>query len=1080
MRKIISLFVTNSVFANALLFLIMASGIFSVVTMRREILPNFAVDTIQVSVPYPSAGPEEVEEGICLKIEDAIEGLDGIKEYNTIASEGMGSATIEVKEGEDVQTVKDRVADRINAINTFPEEAEKPTVSEVLVERTTLLISIASDEMTERQLKELAEEIKDELVALPEISQANVGGTRPYEISIEVSEEQLRKYGITFADIDRAVASASMNLPGGDLRGEKERVKVRTLGRRYTGKEYADIVVLAQPDGTVIRLGQIADIKDAFTEDEVVTRFNGRRAVSVFVVNGEDEDAILIAEAAQKYVAQKQKELPPSVTMTIWGDSSNFIRDRIDLLVRNGRIGLVLVFILLWLFLDLRLAFWVSMGIPISFAGGIAVMYGLDVTINMISLFALIMVLGIVVDDAIVVGEAIYVQRRNGVGPLRSAVDGTVEVFWPVVAAVITTIVAFIPLLFIKGVMGNFIGVIPTVVIATLSVSLVEALIILPAHLNHLPDMSRGAEKTLHGVRAIPVRIRKFFSDGIEWVILHVYRPSMKHVLSWRYLSLAGAIATLFLTVGLVRGGFIKFIFFPQIDSDFITANVEFPEGTPLDVTGDAVLRLEEALKRVDERFDTETGDSLILAMESSIGSSRGFEFENIRTDGSHKGEIRVELLGSEQRGIFFQDITRAWEEEVGPITGATSLTIKGMNGGPGGKPIEIWLLGDDMETLQAASEALKNKLEQIAGVYQIEDDFRPGKRELRARLKPEAHTLGLTTASLASQLRSGYYGAESVRVQRGRDEVKVYVRYPGDERRNLGDVDQIRIRTPSGDEVPIASVADLSVEPGYTTIRRKDGERRITVSTEVDTAQVTPGDVLDRVRREYLSQLPKNFPGVSASLEGQRREQAESFGSLKLGGPLTILAIYLILATIFRSYLQPLIILFTIPFGIIGAVFGHMALGYDLTIMSVFGMVALAGVVVNDAIILIEAINHRLSEGVPFFTALLDGGCRRFRPIILTSTTTVGGLMPLLLERSMQAQFLIPMGLTIAAGVMFATFLTLGVIPCLLFILNDMRRFWVYLNTGRWPECEDVEPAAGRKAIEEELHEGEITAHTV
>ena len=894
-----------------------------------------------------------------------------------------------------------------------------------------------------------------------------------------MSEEQLRKYGITFDEISRAVASASLNLPGGDLRGATERVKVRTLGRRYTGKEYADVVVLAKPDGTVIRLGQIAGIKDGFVEDRIITRFGGKRAVSVVVVNSDDEDAIQIAEAARSYIERKQLELPPSVSMAVWGDSSRLIVDRIDLLVRNGRIGLLLVFLLLWLFLDLRLAFWVSMGIPISFAGGLAVMYGLDVTINMISLFALIMVLGIVVDDAIVVGEAIYVQRRNGVGPLRSAVDGTVEVFWPIVAAVITTIIAFIPLLFIKGVMGNFIGVIPTVVIATLSVSLLEALIILPAHLNHLPEMSRE-EKVPRGLRGLPVRIRKFFSDGIEWVILRLYRPSMKHVLSWRYLTLAIALGVFMLSIGVVRGGFIKFVFFPEVDSDYITGTVEFPDGTPLEVTEQAVARLEQALDRVAAKVPIESGESLVVAKEATVGSSRGFEFDAARKVSSNIGEIRVELLGSEGRGIHFRDVTRMWQEETGPISGALSVAFDGMNGGPGGKPIEVWLLGEDLDTLRDASEALQSKLAQIAGVYQIEDDFRTGKRELRARLKPEARTMGMTTASLASQLRQGYYGAESVRIQRGRDEVKVYVRYPDEERRSIAGVYQIRIRTPAGAEVPIEAVADLSVEPGYTTIKRKDGRRRITVTAELDTAQTAPGDVIERVRREFISQLPEKFPGLSATLEGQRREQTESFSSLRLGGPLTILAIYLVLATIFRSYMQPLIILFTIPFGIIGAIIGHMLLGYNLTIMSVFGMVALAGVVVNDAIILIEAVNHRLSDGVPFFTALLDGGCRRFRPIILTSTTTVGGLMPLLLEKSMQAQFLIPMGLTIAAGVGFATFLTLGVIPCLLFILNDARRFWVYLHSGHWPSYEEVEPAATRKEQEEELHEGEIVTHTV
>jgi len=1074
MRNALASLVRNTVFANLLLLLIFAAGFSGTVMMIREVLPSFAVESIQVRVPYPGAGPEEVEEGIALKIEDAIEGVQGIKKYVTTSAEGIGTAVIDVKTGEDVQVVKDRISDRINAITTFPDDAERPSVSELIIERGTLAVSLAGN-IPRKQLKELAEDVKDDLVQLPNVSSVNMIGVQDYEISIEISEKALRRYGLTFDEVSRIVRNTSLNLPGGQLRSDAEEIKIRTMGRNYTGKEFGEIVLLAREDGTLLRLRDIASIRDDFVEDKVLTRFEGKPAATLMVNNSEDEDALKIAGEVQNYVTEKNAEferLGVNATLDIktWLNASRFITERISMLLKNGAIGLSLVFLLLWVFLDFRLAVWVSLGIPISLSGALFLMYLVGETINMISLFAMIMVLGIIVDDAIVVGEAIYVHRKRGKGAIRAAVDGTMEVGMPIVAAVLTSCIAFLPLFFIEGIMGKFVKVIPTVVVCALLISLVEALIILPAHLNHLPDMNRP-HKTRNPVKRLLERIRKRFNHGLEVFIEHYYRGFLRSALSWRYVSLAAAFAVLLITMGFVQGGMIKFVFFPQIDTSFVFAKVEFPEGTPTNVTHDAIIRLEDALGEVAEETPTLTGEPLIVASQSSVGMQLT---EMPPTSGSHRGELIVELLDSEKRGVHYREIIRRWREKAGPIPGVVSLAFEADSGGPPGAPIEIWLLGDDMAELRDAADGLKGQLGQYAGVFQIEDDFRPGKRELHARLKPEARALGLTTGDLARQLRQGFYGDEAMRIQRGRDELKVWIRYPQEERRTLANVDSIRIRTPLGEEVPLESVAETTIEDGYTTITRKDGQRRISVTADVFTEITNANEVLEKVERDFIPIMEQDHPGVTASLEGEKREMQDSTRSLLVGFPLAILGIYLLIATLFRSYIQPMVILFTVPFGLIGAIWGHMALGYDLTMMSLFGMVALAGVVVNDAIVMIEAVNDRLANGMGFTDSVVDGGSRRFRAILLTTATTVGGLTPLIMERSLQAQFLIPMALTIAAGVGFATVLTLVVIPCLLYILNDVRLLWKDMKTGRKHSREEVEPATLRNLSDDELFQDE------
>lgn len=1057
MKRVMAAFARNTVFANIVLVMIFLAGGIATMSMIRENFPEFSLDMITISVPYPGADPEEVEEGISRKIEEAIEGLEGIKQYTTQSSENVGTAIIEVKEDYDVSDVLEKVKSKVNAISSFPVDAERPIITELMLKDPVMLLYFSGD-MSERRIKEWSERIKDEIQQLSEVSQVEIFGAREYEIGIEVSEERLREYGLTFNMVVDAIRRSSLNLAGGTVRTRGEEIRVRTMGRKYTGEALSSIVVLARPEGEIITLDRLAFINDGFTEDPINALINGEPSVLLIVYKTQEEDALVISEAVQKYLLQKEMLLPDGANIKIFYDNTDMLRSRIDLLVRNGIIGLIIVFILLWCFLNARLSFWSGMGIPISIAGALAILWAVGGTINMISLFGLIMVLGIVVDDAIVVGEAIYFHRKQGKPPLKAAVDGVSEVGMPVLAAVITTIVAFIPLLYVGGIMGKFIAIMPVVVIACLVVSLLECFLLLPAHLSHLPDPNVRDNNLNPLTRRLEV-VHHLTSSGMEWFVARIYTPLLSKALYWRYISFCIAISILLLTIGLIKGGILKFEVFPEIDGFIMTSTVEFPSGTPPDVTEQAIAQIDAALLRLAKHTQTRSGDPLIQDRLSLVGQT----LEDIPKSGPHLGSVQAILLDSERRGIHSKDLMVQWEKEVGPIPGVKSLTITGLQAGPPGAPIEIWLQGHNMDDILAAADDLMDRLRKFEGVYQIRSDFSQGKNEMRLELKPEARTLGLTVDDLARQIYAGYYGAEAVRLQRGRDDIRIKVRYPADERSRISDLERVRIRTRNGHEVPLMSVADISFAPGYSTITRTDGMRRVAISAGVDTTKANANEIFSELSSNFFPQLKRRYPELHLALQGEQKKMRESFDSLYVGYPLAMLGIFIIIATMFRSYVQPFIIIFTVPFGIIGAVMGHMLLGYDLSIMSIFGMVALTGVVVNDAIVLIERINENIAEGMPFFDAILNGGARRFRAIFLTSLSTVGGLAPLIMETDLQAKFLIPMALSIAAGIAFATILTLVLVPSLLVLLSDCRLVVHRLKYGFWPKRVDVEPARNR-----------------
>jgi len=1063
MKKLLAAFASNVVFANIMIFLMFILGGVSLLMMRREMFPEMSLDRIQISVPYPGADPEEVEEGILRKIEDALQGEAGIKELMTSGGENMGTAIVTLEERADTRDVLDRVRGKIDAISTFPVDAENPVVSEMLLEDPVMILSV-SGEMPEDRMKEWAERVKSDLLQLDPITVVEIFGARAYEISIEVPEIRLREFDLSLEEVTQAIRAHNVNIPGGLLRSETEDIRLRTIGRRYRGEELADIPVLTRPDGRVITLGEIADIRDGFEQEAMRPGVNGQPALFLYVNKTAEQDAIDISKATLEYLASQQELIPENLSLDLIFDSTTMLRARISLLVKNGLIGLVLVFVLLWLFLDLRLSFWAGMGMPISIAGALVILWAVGGSINMISLFGLIMVLGIIVDDAIVVGEAIYHhQQKPGMDPRRAAVEGVTEVGMPVLGAVTTTIIAFMPLMFVGGIMGKFIAILPVVVIACLIVSLYECLMLLPAHL--------GEKKTAETEPKKKGRLQRFFDSlhehtgkRLERFAAGPYQRFLQRALQWRYLALSLAMAILIITFGGIAGGRLAVQMFPEFDSFMLTAYVEFPNGTPLDVTEEALEQIKGAALSLNADVKTKSGRPVVEKMLSVIGQNLNDPYASGATP--HVGSVQMILVENTDRFQSSDEIQAMWEERIGSLPGIEALTMQSLDAGPPGKPVDIRLMGTDLNQLRLAADDLKDILKTYPGTRQIQTDLRPGKNEIRFRLKPEALHLGITLADLGRQLNTAYYGGEALRIQRGRDEIKVMVRNSETERAELGSLQTLRVRTPDGREIPLTAVADIETSPGYATITRVDGMRAISVNSEVNSDVANAGLISAEIEQKHFPEIRAAYPGVYLEFQGEKKDSAESVGSLKIGFPIALIGIFVIIATIFRSYLQPLIIMLTVPFGIIGAVIGHQLRGVELSLMSMFGIVALAGVVVNDAIVLIEAYNANIARGMKIREALLEAGQRRFRAVFLTTLSTVGGLTPMILEQDLQAQFLIPMALSIAAGVAFATLLTLLLIPSLILILNDARCAVYYTLRGILPESrEQLEPARHRTA---------------
>ena len=1040
---VLAWFASNKVAANLLMAMLILAGVVSMLQMRQEIFPYIASGLITVSVPYPGASPEEVEEGVVMRVEEAIVGIEDIKRIRSTANEGQGIIVAELEDYADQRRVINEIESAVNRIDNFPQDIERPVISEAST-RMQVLSVVLSGEVPERSLKQLVERMRDDLTAMDNISQVELSGVRRYEISIEVSEEALRRHSLTLEQLAQLVRQSSLDLPGGSIETEGGEILLRTKGQRYSGQQFNDLIAITDHDGTILRLGQIAEIIDGFEDSDLATYFDGKPAALLKVYRVGDQDALEVAATVRRYVDGQRAGLPSGISVDIWLDRSRVLDERIDLLLRNAYIGLALVFLCLMLFMDPYLSFWTTMGIPISFMGAFFILAYFDITINMISLFAFIVVLGIVVDDAIVVGENIFAYRQRGMEPLQAAIKGVREMAAPVTIAILTSVVAFTPLLFTSGRIGKIIYVIPAVVVAVLILSLVEALLILPAHLSGRSRM-RGAN--------FLARLGSRMQASLDCFVQGPYMKTLRCAVKWRYTTIAIGVSMLAITLGFVIGGHIKFVFFDEIDSDNVLAELTMPPGTPVERTREVVDQIERAAVRVRNKLESERGSSpspLFKHINTTIGGQPfkqmiegpGAVGVHSGSGNSHIAEVNIELLSSEFRNVASSRVENFWREEVGDVAGASSLVFES-SFFSAGEDINVELSHPKFETMLQVMERLKARLRQYRGVSDIEDSFLLGKQQVGLSLKDEGRTLGLTLEDLARQVRNAFYGAEAQRIQRGRDDVRVMIRYPQSERHSLADIETMRLRLSDNTEVPFRVVAKVNKGRGYARIERTDRRRivKVTASVNENLSDVSADSINKDLFNVVLPKLQQENPGLLFRAEGEQAEQMVSMRSLWMHSILALLGIFALLGVQFRSYIQPLIVMTAIPFGLIGAVVGHVIMGLNLQFLSLFGVVALTGVVVNDSLIMIDLINRRREEtSETLFDIVMSSGVRRFRPIFLTTLTTFLGLTPMLLETSLQAKFLIPMAVSLAFGVLFATAITLIFIPTLYMVLEDIR----------------------------------------
>lgn len=1061
MNRVIDWFVDHPVASNLLMALVVASGFVSLSTIKQDLFPDVNPGLISVTVAYPGAGPEEIEKGVVIRIEEAVQDLEGVKRVTSTSVENVGAVMIELETGLKAKDVIDDVRTRVDAIDTFPEQAEKPVIQEIEMRMHVVNVAV-SGAVEEGTLKRVAERVRDEIAALRDVSQVTIANARPYEVSIEVSEEAMRRHGLTFDEVASAVRRASVELPGGSVKTEGGEILLRTDTKALRGAEFEELPVKTLPDGSRLPLRDVARVVDGFREADQWTRFDGRPAVILQVFRTGDQGVLGVADAVNDYVARAQARMPEGIALSTYWDNSVIFRGRVDLLIRNGRLGLLLVFLVLVLFFRFRMAFFVAAGLPVAFLGALWLMPAIDVSINMMSLFSFIVVLGILVDDSIVVSENIYRHNQLGRDGPEAAKIGAKEVLLPVVLAVGTTIAAFIPMLTLPGMMGDFASVIPKVVILCLAFSLVEALLILPHHLRGLRTRRLPSWEPFRAWAAM----QDTFAGWLKAFILRVYRPLLKRAVRWRYATLSFGAATLLLTVGLFAGGWAKFAFFPPIEGDYVVALVRMPLGTPAAETDLAVREIERAALLVVEEIEGGRPGSAVRHVITSVGTqpfkaaqNRGPGESFARPSGSHLGEVVIELRPSEQREVSTAFVVDRWRDRVPTIPDAQELTFNA-NIMSSGKPIDVRLAAPDLEELRRAADRLKAKLAEYPGVLDIADTFLAGKREMRIRARPEAEALGLSDADLARQVRQGYYGEEAQRFLRNREDVKVMVRYPAAERASLADVENMRVRLPRGGvEVPFGTVAEVEFGRGPAAIQRTDRQRSIQVTAEIDLTKGNANEIRRDLERAFLPELEVEHPGLSVSFEGEQRQQAETLGGVWRGMLIALLLIYAMLAIGFRSYLQPLLVMTAIPFGVAGALWAHYFLGMHVTMMSLIGVLALSGVVVNDSLIMIDFVNRCRAEGMRTVRAVLASGPVRFRPILITTLTTFAGLTPMLLERSVQARFLIPMAVSLAYGLMFATGIILVIIPALYMALEDWLPRRVATASARSAPASPTEP---------------------
>lgn len=1032
MNGTIARFARNPIAANLLMGLVLVAGVLTARTIPQEIAPEIKMGMITVTVAYPGATPESVEEGVVIPVEEAIYDIEGVKRVTSLAREGVGTVGARLLYRAESRRVRGEIEARVQNLEDLPEAAEKPTISEVESWKNVINVVVSGDVAPE-SLIELGERLRDEIAGLRGITRVELANAPPREIRIELSERALSRHGLRFDDVVSAVRSASLDLPGGDLETEAGEIRLRTSAQARTGREFEEIALLTDPDGTRLRLGDVGQVVDGFEDTGQSARFDRVPAVLVQVFRTGDQRALDIAGRVSRFVQERAPSLPPGVSLDVWRDESVPLRARQSIMLENGAYGLLLVLFVLSLFLRTRLAFWIAAGIPVSFLGALALAPLLGFSINVVTLVAFIVALGLVVDDAIVVGEAIA-QRQDASGSkLRASVEGAQAVAVPVVVAALTTMILLVPLLFVGGV-GQQAHPLPKVVIATLAVSLVEALLVLPAHL------AAGREEGGRLPRLLRpwLRLQDAVAGALERTIRRLYRPGVARAVRGRATTLAAAAAGLCVTAGLVAGGWVPFTFLPPVESQYATALLRMPKGTPTHEMERAVRQIEDAADRLRAELRAESAGRngrVVEHMFTSLGSQPEGRRQSFVSplswsafEAPHLAEVQLSLVPHDERALSNADLTGRWRERIGEIPEAELSFTSALYSR--GERLSVQLEGLEAGRLQSASEALKRELERVPGVHDVTSSDRPGKPELRLRLRPEAETLGLSAAELARQVRLGFHGEEAQTVPRGRHEVPVVVRYSRENRNALSDLNSITLRTPSGDEVPFYSVAEVERGRGLARIRRADRRRTIEVSADVDTERVNENAVIEGLEAEVLPRILADHSGVSYSLEGQQREQAEFLATLETGYGIGLLAVFGLLAVTLRSYLLPFLVVLAVPFGVVGAVLGHGLLGIDLTMYTVIGIVGVTGVVVNDALVLLHGTVRRREEGEDLVTAAVEGAADRFRPVLLTTLTTVLGLTPILLERSTFAQDLKPMAIALAFGELVSTAVVLFVVP--------------------------------------------------
>ena len=1031
MKGLIAWFSDNHVAANLLMIFLILAGIVTGTHIKIEVFPEFSMDRISITAIYPGASPEEVEDAVIRKVEENIAGLAGIKRIDSLAKEGVASVIIEVIKDWDVKELLDEVKSEVDRITTFPKEVEKAVVREITRRSQVINVAVFGD-APESSIKYLAEKLKDDITNLPGITLAELFGVRTGEIHVEISEYTLRKYHLTLGMVANIIKASSLDLPAGSIKTDSGEILVRTKGRKYLADEYNQIPVITQPDGTQVTLGMIATIREGFEDVDLIAQYQGKPAAIIQIFRVADQNALDVVDETKTYIDSIRHTLPEGIDVGFFQDQSVILKSRIQLLLKNMLFGLALVSFILAMFLNIKLAFWVTLGIPISFLTGLWLLPRCDVSINMISLFAFIMVLGIVVDDAIIIGENIYRKMEQGFGPFEAAKKGASEMGIPVLFAVLTTIAAFYPLLMGTGNMGKVMRNLPIVVILVLIGSLVESLLILPAHLAGT-QFGKTSDHTLSG------RIGKL----LQYIISSPYKRLVTFCVKWRYATFASAMLMLFISIGIIKGGWLKFTFMPVVESDEIICTLTMPAGTPFETTTRIAWDLEKKAREVIASHDRLRPKDAPSLFEHSVtmvgihlaGHGPGAKGEDVS---ANLAQISIQLLDGEHRDVSAALLASEWREAAGVIPNVEAVTFQSVLFRPG-NPVEVHLSLDDHDTLLKASEDLKNALSQYPGVFDISDSFLSGKQEIQLDLTPSAQSLGITLSDLALQVRHAFYGAEALRIQRDKDEVKVMVRFPEAERKSLENMDQMRIRTADGMDIPFLKVADVHVKTGYASIERAQRRRVVKVYADVDESVTNADEIRTNIEQNIIADLKHRYPGLRYSMEGQGKEQKESMADVRRGFLIALFVIYALLAVPFKSFTQPLVVMTAIPFGIVGAILGHLMMGFNLSILSMFGIVGLTGVVVNDSLVLIHAINRLRQEETRVEDAVIKAGMLRFRAIILTSLTTFAGLFPMILERSLQAQFLIPMAISLGFGVLFATFITLLIIPSGYMILEDL-----------------------------------------